>query len=114
MRAARTEIKKKQQQQSKQQLAAAKEQLAAAKRPRRIASAGSHEKRRSRPEFFKQGLSHSYMTGSAQLECLVHAQPTVMTLPDVKSQQTRSSAVELQPQSHVAPIMPLNALDCSV
>jgi len=54
------------------------------------------------------------MTGSAQLECLVHAQPTVMTLPDVKSQQTHSSAVELQPQSHVAPIMPLNALDCSV
>ena len=79
-----------------------------------VASAGSHEKRRSRPEFFKQGLSHSYMTGSAQLECLVHAQPTVMTLPDVKSQQTHSSAVELQPQSHVAPIMPLNALDCSV
>ena len=72
-----------------------------------VASAGSHEKRRSRPEFFKQGLSHSYMTGSAQLECLVHAQPTVMTLPDVKSQQTRSSAIELQPQSHVAPIMPL-------
>ena len=35
--------------------------------PRVVASAGSHEKRRSRPEFFKQGLSHSYMTRSAQL-----------------------------------------------